>query len=425
MATVERFLAAVGGSHGQWPAGRPSHARHQLRAERDRGLELPCTQSADSRAERTDAVWGRAAHTAAAGAAGAIWPGRAVVGGGDRFAVDATSAANRSGDVRDPARRIVDGPVLPANALLFHPRRGKRGEQRSLWNHKDTKAQRRTEKRQGFLCVLAPSWFGIYRRVVVCAGFSRLPAGHGHQGSDGDGSGSRAALRPDVCGGIIPRGLAAPPVVASRLGRDVAAAGRLGGQHGMESRSDRGIQRGGHAVGVLANPVRGGGPLPGAGGVAPSTGVRIWRVMGVPRRRSGAVRAGRHPAGGGRGLGALAPAADRIPRGLFFRDSGSHQRRAGNDSDDCRTPDVSVLGCRHHGGRAGNLRGGRAAQLVGFCRAGARPRNRHRAAQRRLSQRPGPLERHGGEATGQPARAERPGFGVGPRRPVGGGCAAV
>ena len=104
---------------GLWPISRwPS----TIALSGTRGLELPRAQPADPHPGGLT-LFGVVRRTLQRPILQARFGRDAVgTGAGDRPAVDAASAADRGGDLHRPAGRIADGAVLPADALLFHPR---------------------------------------------------------------------------------------------------------------------------------------------------------------------------------------------------------------------------------------------------------------------------------------------------------------
>ena len=130
--------------------------------------------------------------------------GRHAAGPRRRAAVGRPSAPHRVGDLCCPTGRVSDGAVLPADILLFYPRRN----------------------------VSLPSP-GTDRRLVgrgddlVRRGDLGLSAGHGHQGSDGLRSACGLVVRPHFCGRLLPRLLAATARSLRGLGWHLGDVGRI------------------------------------------------------------------------------------------------------------------------------------------------------------------------------------------------------
>ena len=119
-----------------------------------------------------------------------------------RRAADAPpAAAARNGSARPPRR----WPWSSALLWMIHP----------LQTESVTYVIQRTEALVGLFYLLdallrhSRGNLEHGRNTVVRCGHGGVPAGHGHQGSDGHRAADRAALRPHVSGRLVSRGLAA------------------------------------------------------------------------------------------------------------------------------------------------------------------------------------------------------------------------
>jgi protein O-mannosyl-transferase len=120
--------------------------------------------------------------------------------------------------------------------------------------------------------------------IVVRAVRGGVFPGHGEQGSDGDGSGDGAAVRPDVC----QRQLSGSVDAAWRLYLGLAGSWLLLG-YLMAGLHNRGVGYGlGLRGGLCAGGMSSGCAIPWAGPLAASTGFRLWEFM-CPRRKWEAV----------------------------------------------------------------------------------------------------------------------------------------
>ncbi len=173
------------------PAAAEPLAGNQLCHRRVPGLELSCGESGDSHRLRPAAVWHPAADVSAADVARPLGRDSLAAGLVDCLALGGPSAANGVGDVHCPAGRVARRTVLSADAVLFHPRRKRRGV-----------------RGQGSEPDSHPSSFILASRLL-CRLRGSVPVGHGQQGGNGLRPADCAAVRPDVLCRFVPRGLAA------------------------------------------------------------------------------------------------------------------------------------------------------------------------------------------------------------------------
>ena len=158
-------------------AGPESLLRPQLRPRRERGVGVSRGESAYPPARRADAVRDRPTHAGVAGEPGPRLRRRP--------ALDDPSAADRGGHLHGAARRIADGPLLPADPLRL-------------------------------------------RAALVRFLRAGVPPRHGDEGGHGLRAGAGVFLRPRVYGGLVLRSVAAPPGLLRGAGRHLAPAGSGG-----------------------------------------------------------------------------------------------------------------------------------------------------------------------------------------------------
>ena len=183
-------------------------------------------------------------------------------GGGGHLA--RAPAADRERHLHHPARRVADGAVLPPHAVLRHSRL----------------LSRRIRARWGIAAV------------------ARVRARHGQQGGDGLGPDPDVALR------LVVR-LADPSARCSAgAGGSTPAWPPPGSSWRSSLATSRAEEQRVHGgwpqpVELRADPVRGHRPLPAAGGVAPSPGIRLRVADRRPACLGGAVGGRRAGLAGG------------------------------------------------------------------------------------------------------------------------------
>jgi hypothetical protein len=117
------LVAATGRNNHGRTAHRQPHDGGELRAERNRPMELSRAQHTHSHPGDTDPFRGGATHASASNPQGPLWSGLFPVGASRLTHVGNAPPADRVGYLCGPARRVPRGTPVSVLPLLLHPRR--------------------------------------------------------------------------------------------------------------------------------------------------------------------------------------------------------------------------------------------------------------------------------------------------------------
>src|SRR5437870_10173449 len=254
LASVAGALA-TGALYDRRPPARELLAGGQLRAGWPGRPGLPRVQPGRARARGAGALRCRPPH-----ADGTAPPVRGqqhdtVARTGSGIGLDGPPAADRERHLRRPAHRIVDGTLLPSDAVLRHPR-----------------------PRFG-----TPAWLVRRCRRRECDGYG-MQGGHGH------GPPGRAALRPHLLLRVFPRGVARPISPLRQPGEHVAGSGRCADGDEPPHRGVR--SRPSDPLGLRHDAAGSDPALPPPGALALTAGDRLLRVADRPRDHPRCARGG-------------------------------------------------------------------------------------------------------------------------------------
>jgi hypothetical protein len=234
---------------------------------------IPRRQSAHSYLRRAHAAGDCAPHAVFAGIAPSLWRGGPAVGRIRRPALDAASAANGSRDVYQPAGRIADGSVLPADAVWLHPfGRCRAGSPNPASSDGGIRPVRWARGRRS-----RPTAIRHRRKQSVARSLrDRLPLRDGHETGHGNCARARAALRPGVRQRIVSICVGEPALVLRESGGYLAVAWFSDAPF-VVGGDQRGVSVWRQLADLCGDGVACRHGLPAARVLAASVGVRLWQ----------------------------------------------------------------------------------------------------------------------------------------------------